>query len=133
MILDHLECIQLLVVRSYPLRRVPLVYHLLFIFAASNLPLPPHPITSHLELINGAALVSSLLCVTNLTGSSWPVHKSPHSLAVQTIYALALTHLSKFIFLYAHIFLYSRQTDVPFILRHSLRHPPANYSQGPFS
>lgn len=41
MTLDHLECIQLLVVRSYPLRRVPLVYHLLFIFAASNLPLPP--------------------------------------------------------------------------------------------
>lgn len=51
-------------VKSHPLLlfRVPLIYHLLFIFAANT------PVTSHVELIIGAVLVLSFLCVTNLTG-----------------------------------------------------------------
>lgn len=53
-----LESIQLRMVKSYPfpLCRFPPICHLLFIFTANTL------ITSHLELINRAVLVLSLLC-----------------------------------------------------------------------
>lgn len=52
------ESIQLLKVKSYPLLlpRVPPVCHFLFMFTARTL------ITSHVELMNRAALVPLLLC-----------------------------------------------------------------------
>lgn len=81
-----LESIQPLKVKSYPLLLggVPPVCHLPLIFNANTL------IISHLELINRAALVTSLLCVTDFTGSSLPTNKTHHNLAFQTVYALAL-------------------------------------------
>lgn len=60
-----LESIQLLMVKSYPfpLCRVPPTCHLPFIFTANTL------ITSHIDTMNRPALLLSLLCVTNFTGS----------------------------------------------------------------
>lgn len=112
----HLESLQPLTVTSYPLPlcRVPPGCHLLFIFAANT------PVTSYVELINRAALVSTLLCVTDLTGSSLPTNKTHHILAFRTISALALIPLSGFTSLYVAVCLYSCQIDVPFILIRSL-------------
>ena len=98
------------------------------------LPGEPHTVRrvtksqTRLKRVGTDTLVPSLLCVTNLSGSSRPVNTSPHGPAFPTICALALTRLSRFILFSAHIFLYAcRQANLLF--RHSLGPPPLHLQQ----